>query len=372
MAAQEPDEGRLGPTHTVARFDIKFTSYLDPHGELTIEGLPESAANADTLVAIYRAMRRTRSLDAKCVNLQRTGQLGTYGSNLGQEAVGVCVAAAMRDTDVLVPTYRELGAQLWRGVSMEETLLYWGGDERGSDFALPREDLPICIPIASHALHAVGVAYAMKLRREPRVAVCFIGDGATSKGDFYEAANAAGVWRVPILFVVTNNRWAISMPREKQSAAQTMAQKALAAGFNGEQVDGNDAIALYVIARAAIHRARHGGGPQLVEALTYRMSDHTTSDDWRRYRDATEVEAARALDPCSRLGAYLEDQGRWGAEQEAALSANIDEQIENAVRTYLAMPPQAPESMFDFLHEALPAGLSEQREAVRAEGEENG
>jgi len=209
-------------------------------------------------------MVRTRSFDAKAVALQRTGRLGTFASSLGQEAAPVGVASAMRDEDVLLPSFREQGAQLWWGVTPLEFFLYWGGDERGSDFARAREDFPVCVPVGSHAPHAVGVALAFKLRKEKRAAVCIFGDGATSKGDVAEALNVAGVWQLPVVFVVCNNGWAISMPRHRQSVAKTLAQKAIAAGFAGEQVDGNDVVAVHGAVAAALERARGGGGPHLV------------------------------------------------------------------------------------------------------------
>jgi pyruvate dehydrogenase E1 component alpha subunit len=262
----------------VASFEIHYTQFLDASGKAVAE-LPEFARDPEALVALYRAMVLTRRFDAKAIALQRTGRLGTYASSLGQEAVTVGLAAAMLPEDVLLPTYRESGAQLWRGVKLEELLLYWGGDERGSDFAGPRADFPVSVPIASQCLHAVGVAYAKMIKREPGAAVCVCGDGATSNGAFYEAINYAGVWRVPAVFVVNNNQWAISLPRSAQSAAATLAQKAIAAGIPGCQVDGNDVIAVRDAVEHGLSRARGGEGPCVVVALTYRMTDHTTADD---------------------------------------------------------------------------------------------
>jgi pyruvate dehydrogenase E1 component alpha subunit len=270
----------------------------------------------------------------------------------------------MRAEDVLLPSFREQGALLWRGVSMRELLLFWGGDERGSDWAGPRADFPISIPVASHAPHAAGVALAFQLRREPRVAVCVLGDGATSKGDFYEALNFAGVWALPAVFVVCNNGWAISVPRARQTAAQTLAQKAIAAGIPGEQVDGNDVIAVRDALERALARARAGGGPALVEALTYRLADHTTADDARRYRDEAEVAAAWQLEPIARLRAWLERAGVWSAADESAFATELEREIESAVAAYLATPAPAPESMFDALYAELPRDLEAQRAEV--------
>src|SRR5918996_26216 len=280
----------------VAEFAIEHSQFLDPSGRAT-GPLPEFAREPAALIPLYRAMVLTRRFDAKAIALQRTGRLGTFASSLGQEAVVVGLASAMRPEDVLLPSYRETGAQLYRGVSLDELLLYWGGDERGSDFAGPRHDFPVSVPVASQCLHAVGVGYAMKLQREPRVAVCVCGDGATSNGAFYEAINCAGVWRVPAVFVINNNQWAISAPRTVQTAAGTLAQKAIAAGVPGVQVDGNDVIAVRWAVEEAIGRARAGEGPAVIEALTFRLSDHTTADDASRYRSAEAVSAAWAQDP---------------------------------------------------------------------------
>ncbi len=308
-----------------------------------------------------------RTYDAKAIALQRTGQLGTFASMLGKEAVEAGVGSAMAKDDVFLMTYRENGVQLMRGVTLKELFLYWGGDERGSDFAAPRKDFPICITIAAHATHAVGVAYAMKLRREPRVAVCALGDGATSKGDFYEGINAAGVWKLPLVFVVTNNQWAISVPRHVQSATQTLAQKAIAGGFEGVQVDGNDVVAVRHAMDQALARARTGGGPTLVEALTYRLADHTTADDATRYRNPDELAGAWKLEPLSRLRAYLGAAGAWDKTREDALLKECNEQVQAAAQAYLDTPHPGVESMFDHLYATLPAALQAQRRQALGE-----
>jgi 2-oxoisovalerate dehydrogenase E1 component alpha subunit len=315
-------------------------------------------------VALYRAMVMARRFDAKAVALQRTGRLGTFASALGQEAVPVGIASAMLTEDVLLPSFREHGAQLWRGVSPVELFLYWGGDERGSDFAKAREDFPVCVPVGTHAPHAVGVALAFKLRCQKRVAVCVFGDGATSKGDVAEALNTAGVWQLPVVFVINNNRWAISVPLAQQTAAETLAQKAIAAGIEGEQVDGNDVIAVREAVSRALGKARSGGGPHLIEALTYRLGDHTTADDASRYRNGSEVSARWAEEPIARLRNYLVAEGMWGKADEEQLLAEITLTIERAAEAYLATPPQSPEAIFDFTYATLPRDLAEQRQAA--------
>jgi pyruvate dehydrogenase E1 component alpha subunit len=272
----------------------------------------------------------------------------------------------MLPSDILVPSFREHGAQLWRGVTLHEMFLYWGGDERGNDFAGPREDFPTCVPVGSHAPHAVGAALAFRLRGERRAVVCIFGDGATSKGDVAEAINMAGVWKTPVVFLVNNNGWAISVPREKQSAASTLAQKGIAAGIACEQVDGNDVIAVRHVMEQALKRARSGDGPTLIEAVTYRLSDHTTADDASRYRDDKEVSAHWAEEPVARLRNHLVQRGAWSKAEEESLLQECHRQLDEAAAKYLATPPMAAAELFDHIYATLPAELAEQREAAVA------
>jgi pyruvate dehydrogenase E1 component alpha subunit len=348
----------------VARFVVRRRAYLSPTG-LPLRKLPASASESSLLVALYRAMVLARAFDLKAVSLQRTGRLGTYAVALGQEAVAAGVASAMRDEDVLLPSYRDNAALLWRGVKMEEILLYWGGDERGSRFSGPPHDFPYCIPVGSQAPHAAGVAFAFKLRKEPRVAVCLFGDGATSKGDLWEAMNFAGVQKLPVVFVANNNQWAISVPLRLQTASETIAQKAIAAGFVGEQVDGNDVIAVRAAAEEAIAAARAGEGPRLIEALTYRLGDHTTADDAGRYRPPEEVQAHWKEEPIARLRAYLVSQNAWTKAQEEALAIECQARVDAAVERYLATAPQPAVTMFDHLYAELPEAYAKQREELQ-------
>jgi 2-oxoisovalerate dehydrogenase E1 component alpha subunit len=343
-------------------FDV--VQLLSPEGEIS-KAASDASKDANLLERFYCAMTRTRAFDGKAIALQRTGQLGTFASALGQEAVGVGAAAAMEARDVLAPSYRDHAAQFYRGMSMTECLLYWGGDERGSDFQMSRGDFPNCVPVATQAPHAVGAAYAFMKRRQDRVAVCFIGDGGTSNGAFYEALNMAGVWKTPVVFVISNNGWAISTPRELESAAKTLAQKAVAAGIEGHQVDGNDVVAVYETARRAIDKARGGGGPTLIEALTYRLGDHTTADDASRYRDPDSVRAAWAFEPIGRLRIYLMTQGLWTKDKEAALLKEYASEVEKAVAAYLGASPLESDAMFDYLYQSLPQSMERQREEAR-------
>lgn len=350
----------------VARFEIHRSGFIAADGS-TVAELPAFARDRETLVSLYRRMVLTRAFDAKAVALQRTGRLGTYASSLGQEAVAVGLAQPMAPDDVLLPSFREHGAQLSRGVTMKELLLYWGGDERGSDFAGPRRDFPVSIPIGGHAPHAAGVALALKLRGEPGAAVAVFGDGATSKGEVYEAMNIAGAWALPLVFVVNDNQWAISVPRRAQTAAETLAQKAIAAGFEGLQVDGNDVVAVADAVGGALRKARSGGGPTLVEAITYRLADHTTVDDANRYRDDAEVASHWKEEPIARLRAHLVAAHGWRKDEEEALIQACAAEVEAASEAYLAQPSEPPQAIFDHLHAELPPALADQRRRMLEE-----
>jgi 2-oxoisovalerate dehydrogenase E1 component alpha subunit len=349
----------------VAEFSVGYSRFLDPFGVLTQE-LPPSLNNPELLLKLYEFMVLNRVFDAKAVALQRTGKMGTYPSSAGQEAIGVGVGAAMKDGDVLVPYYRDHGAHLVRGGKIEEIYWLWGGDERGSDFSTLKEDFPVSVPIASQCLHAVGVAKAFQYRKQKRAAVTFVGDGGTSKGDFYEALNVAGAWKLPVLFVINNNYWAISVPLSEQTACKTLAQKGIAAEVKGEQVDGNDVLAVQYATDKALNAMREGSGPYIIEALTYRMCDHTTADDAKRYQPPQDVEKHKAEDPILRLRAYLVSRNLWNEEQEKALYARVKQTVEQAVHTYESIAPQHPSAIFDYLYAELPSALIEQRDTLLA------
>ncbi len=356
---------------TVAEFKIPYTQLLDETGEPTRE-LPAFARDPEDVLRMYRLMTLVRAFDAKAVNLQRTGQLGTYAPCLGHEATHVGVGAAMRPEDVLAPVYREYGTQMWRGVTMREILTYWGGDERGSDFAGPRQDFAWCVPIATQTLHAAGAAMAFKIRREKRCALAYIGDGGTSEGAFYEALNLAGARSLPAVFVIVNNGWAISVPVAEQTAAKTLAQKAVAAGIPGVQVDGNDVFAVREVVSRALEDARAGAGPTLVEALTYRLSDHTTADDASRYRSDLEVKEAWKSEPLIRIRQFVLKTGIWDPAQERALQQDCARQVDAAVGEYLAAPKPVTDAMFEHLFANMPAHLVEQRDVARKYGAKSG
>ncbi len=339
--------------------------------------LPQWADYA-AITRFYQDMVVTRTYDNKAVALQRTGKLGTYPSHLGAEAIGIAIGHALKADDVFIPYYRDMPAMWVRGIGMEKNLQYWGGDERGSDFCPPEthdkcRDLPFCVPIATQCTHAVGVAAALKIEGNHHAALVTCGDGATSKGDFLESINCAGAWNLPLVFVVNNNQWAISVPRSLQCAADFLSDKAIGAGIRGVTVDGNDAIAMYDAIKTALDRARKGKGPTLIEAISYRLSDHTTADDASRYREEDEVQQAWEFEPLIRLRKLLMSKGFWSEEQEIHWQAHSKQLVEKAVENYLKLTPQPPESAFDYLYESPPAELDPQRDflinkAMRMQG----
>lgn len=358
---------------TAAQFDIQYRQYLDPEGlflpEVDPATLPEFTRDPAELLKMYRMMVLVRAFDTKAINLQRTGKLGTYPPAAGHEAAQVGAAAALHAEDVIAPVYREIGTQMWRGVRMVEILRYWGGDETGNDFVNTRHDFPWCVPIATQTLHAAGAALAFKIRNQPRCALAYIGDGGTSEGTFYEAMNVAGVLKLPVIFYVVNNRWAISTPLCQQTAAQTLAQKGIAAGIPGIQVDGNDILAVRHVLEQALARARHGEGPTVVEALTYRLTDHTTADDASRYRSASEVEQGWAVEPMKRMRAFLQHLNLWDEAQEVAYRQECNLLIEEGVNEYFATTKPPVTAMFDHLYANPPKRLLDQRdEAVQLSG----
>ncbi|MDI3262734.1 MAG: pyruvate dehydrogenase (acetyl-transferring) E1 component subunit alpha [Fulvimonas sp.] len=352
----------------VAKFEIEYLQYLDAEGKQVRDDLPAFAQDLDHMVELYKLMLSTRVFDAKSVALQRTGKLGTYASCLGHEAAHVGIGSAMKPEDVLAISYREYGAQLYRGVQPREVYMYWGGDERGNDYQREpaRHDFAWSVPIATQCLHAAGSALAFKIRGEKRVAVCTIGDGGSSKGDFYGAINIAGAQRLPLVAAIVNNQWAISVPRKIQTGAPTLAQKGLAAGLFCLQVDGNDIIAVRKAMEDALERARNGEGGSVLELITYRLADHTTADDARRYRSEQEVKDAWTREPLKRLKLWLTAKGVWDEEKEAAWKAECDEWMDNEVNAYLQTKTQPVTAMFDYTYAELPADLARQRELAIA------
>ncbi|HSW93068.1 MAG TPA: pyruvate dehydrogenase (acetyl-transferring) E1 component subunit alpha [Gammaproteobacteria bacterium] len=351
----------------VAQFEIPWYQYLNEQSELAPDA-PTFARDTEHLIHLYREMVMSRTFDTKAIALQRTGKMGTYPSTRGQEAVFVGMGDAMPSDDIFIPYYRDVATLIQRGVNPVDILMYWGGDERGNTFADPTHNFPYAVPIGTQILHAAGVATALKIRGQKHAVLAVCGDGGTSEGDFYEAMNVAGIWKLPIVFVVSNNQWAISVPRSEQTAAKTIAQKAIAAGFSGEQVDGNDIIAVRARVVEALKKAREQHEPTLIEMVCYRQSDHTTADDASRYEPKALRETEWKKEPVARLRHYLEKIKAWSPEKEKALLEECVAKTEKIVQDYLAMPPALPVSMFEYLYETLPDAYADQRDALMNQG----
>jgi pyruvate dehydrogenase E1 component alpha subunit len=345
-------------------YTIDYLSILDTDGNL--DAALDPHLDDALLLKLYRTMLLARRFDERLVALQRQGRIGTYGPNKGQEAAQLGSVCALRDTDWMVPAFREGAAMLWRGTTMESLLLFWAGREEGTAGATART-LPIAVPVATQLPHAVGIAWAARYKKDPAVVMTYFGDGATSEGEFHEAMNCAGVMQVPVVFVCQNNQWAISTPRAKQTRAQTLAQKALAYGFSGIQVDGNDILAVYIAAREAVERARAGGGPTLIECVTYRLSVHTTADDPHRYRDDAEVKQWEPREPLLRFTRYMYARELLDEAKRAALDDEVRGEIRAAVERFEATPPPEPLEMFDYIYAQRPPELEAQRRELAAD-----
>jgi pyruvate dehydrogenase E1 component alpha subunit len=340
---------------------IDYLSILDERGRVDPD--LEPAIAGPVLLKLHRTMLLARRFDERLLSLQRQGRIGTFPPISGQEAAHLGAVADLRSSDWVVPAFREMAADIWRGRPLESIIVYNNGFNEGSRIPAERNDMPISIPVGSQILHAVGIAWAMKYRGKDDVAMTFFGDGATSQGDFHEGLNFAGVFQLPVVCVCQNNQWAISIPRSKQTRSQTLAQKASAYGMPGIQVDGNDILAVYAAAKEAVDRARAGGGATLIECVTYRMAMHTTADDPKRYRSDAEVEEWRRKDPIPRFQSYLIAKGLLSEDavkaEEAAIAAEIQAAVERAEEEMKGLGD--PLLMFEHAYAEVPAYLKEQR-----------
>ena len=333
------------PEEILASFAVRRLSILDETGKADAAFLPQ--LSEAELRRMYQAMVLARTFDERAVALQREGRLGTYPPIRGQEAAQIGSALALAPTDWIFPSFREMGVHLTLGYPAAQLLQYWTGDERGQKAPERLNVFPFCVAVASQIPHAVGAALAARYRRDPVAVVAYFGDGATSKGDFHEGFNMAGVFRLPVVFICQNNQWAISIPLSGQTASASLAQKAIAYGFEGVQVDGNDPFAVYRATREALDQARSGGGPTFIECLTYRMADHTTADDAGRYRSAEEVALWQGRDPILRLERFLAARGIWDDQAGLEARSRATEVIDAAVREMEAFPPPAPAELFE-------------------------
>ncbi len=316
---------------------------------------------------LYAHMVRARLFDDRMLKLQRQGRIGTFAPSFGQEAAQIGAMSALGPEDWFVPSFRETAAALHRGASMRSVLLYTMGFEEGSMTPPGARDLPVSIPVGGQTAHAVGLAWAMKLRKDPGIAICFFGDGATSEGIVSESMNFAGVLRIPTIFFCQNNQWAISTPRRIQTASETIAQKAIAQGIQGVQVDGNDLFAVRQVVAEAAELARTTGMSTLVEAVTFRRGVHTTADDPSVYRTKAEEQAWERRDPIDRVRRWLETQRAWTDEDQKALEERVAEEIRQALEEAEAFRAKAdPLVMFDHVFGFEAPYLTRQREEAEA------
>ena len=341
------------PESIIEAFQVKRLGILDENGEADESLMP--ALSDGEIQRIYELIVSARVFDQRALSLQREGRIGTYASILGQEASQIGSAFALEKTDWVFPTFRENGVYLAVGHPPYKILQYWSGDERGLRTAWDLNIFPVCIPVATHVPHAVGAAMAAKYRGDRIAVVVYFGDGGTSKGDFHEGLNFAGAFRLPVVFLCQNNQWAISVPRERQTAAKTIAQKAFAYGFEGIQVDGNDVFAVYKAVKEALEKARQGNGPTLIECFTYRMSDHTTADDASRYRTREEVDAWKARDPILRLKRYMEKRGLWTEQYQSEIESRAKSEVDEAEKQAEAVERPDPLDMFTYTYGNLTA-----------------
>jgi pyruvate dehydrogenase E1 component alpha subunit/2-oxoisovalerate dehydrogenase E1 component alpha subunit len=336
----------------------------------TVQKTLEPVLGEEMLRRFYRTMAQVRALDEKGMLLQRTGKIGFYVPSGGQEAAQVGAAAAIEAGDWVFPTYRDPGIALWRGATVREMLAHQYGcaEDRNRGRQMPNhyafrelKFVSISSPIATQLPQAAGCAMAIKYRKTKEVVLAVMGDGGTSEGDFHVAMNFAGVYRVPCVFYCQNNQWAISVPLRQQTASETIAVKARAYGFEGVQVDGNDVLAVYAAVKKAVDRARAGGGPSFVEALTYRMGPHSSSDDPKRYRAEEEEEEWRRKDPIDRFRKYLQKQGVWTEAFEKETWDAVRGEVNEAVKAVERVGPPAISSMFEDVYAQVPAHLGEQK-----------
>ncbi len=328
------------PYRVIDSFEVKYLQIVDATGnidESLFDGFSE-----ELIREFFEKLILSRTFNSRCLSLQREGRLGTYPSIYGQEASQVGSALALSAEDWVFPSFRENGVFVALGYPLELLLRYWMGDERGMMIPPDMNIVPMSIPVGTHIPHATGCGWAMRLEGAGASALCYFGDGGSSRGDFHEGLNMAGVFRANTVFLCQNNQWAISVPRSRQTASKTIAHKALSYGFEGIQVDGNDVFAVYRATSSALEKARQGGGPTLIECFTYRLDDHTTADDASRYRDPQEVKEWEKREPLIRLRLVMQKLGLWTESYEKEVRKHAEEAVDSAIKRAESMAPPDP------------------------------
>jgi len=335
----------------IESFQVRRLEILDEKGNVD-ESIMPSLSDSDIL-KIYELLLLARTFDQRALQLQREGRLGTYPSILGQEASQIGSAYAIEKSDWVFPSYREIGVYISLNYPLHMLFEFWGLDERGLKTPDNLNVFPLCIPVGTQVPHAAGAAMAAKYKKDKIPVITYFGDGGTSKGDFHEGLNMAGIFKLPVVLICQNNHWAISLPREKQTAAKTIAQKAFAYGVEGIQVDGNDVFAVYKATLYAINKAKAGDGPTFIECVTYRISDHTTADDASRYRSKEELEIWKVKDPILRLRLFMEKKDLWTAEYHKDVEDKAKSMVDEAVKIAESKEHPHPEEMFNYIYEKL-------------------
>ncbi len=335
---------------------INYIQIMDEEGRVDLSLLPQDITDS-MIIEMYKSMSLARATDAKMLSLQRQGRAVTYAPLIGEEATQIGSAFAMRKQDIFVPSFRQHGVFSERNIPLETMFLYWRGFEEGNIFPKESNAFPIIVPVATQLPHAAGIAFSQMYLKKESAVVAYVGDGGTSEGDFYEALNFAGVWKAPLIVIIENNQWAISLPRKEQTASKTLAQKAIAAGINAIQVDGNDVLAVYKATRDAIQNSRKG--PTVIECITYRIGLHTTADDPTKYRQDNDVELWKKKDPIQRVRIYLEGKGLWNKEKEDIEQKAQQKYIDDAVAKAEQFKPD-PRSMFNSVYSFIPQTLREE------------
>lgn len=349
------------PIKTLEKYEVNYLQVINEAGEADSSLMPE--LSEEEIKKIFNAMVLSRTFNSRALSLQREGRIGTYASIWGQEASQVGSALALSGEDWVFPSFRESGVYITLGYPAWMLYRYWMGDERGMKSPEGLNIFPMSVPVGSHLPHAAGAAMAMKYRGDKKASVVYFGDGGSSRGDFHESLNFAGVFKAPVVFICQNNQWAISVPRKRQTAARSIAQRGFSYGFEGLQVDGNDVVAVYKATRDALERARNGGGPTLIECFTYRLGDHTTADDATRYRPPEEVEEWKKKEPMIRLRAFMGARGLWNEDYEKEVAEKARAEIDAAIKEAEEYPNPDPADMIRYAwNEPTPRQLKELEE----------